>query len=157
MHKVRLLLLLLALVPALTLPSLAQQPGERPAGGPQGPGPAAGSPVTVSGQIVQLQTLGGQVPAVQAVLRCSTGDVPVFLGPVDFLAKQSVKLAKGDQVTVTGSRIADPQAKGLIRASSVKKGNQTLTLRDASGKPLWAPEGPPPRPAGQGPAPGSGR
>jgi hypothetical protein len=47
-----------------------------------------------------------------------------------------VKIAAGDRVEVTGSRVTFNNAPVLI-AQSLKKGTNTLTLRDAAGMPAW--------------------
>jgi hypothetical protein len=61
----------------------------------------------------------------------------IHLGPTDFLSKQGMSFAKGDQVTVTGSKVKLGDAE-VILAREVKKGDKTLTLRDAQGLPAWS-------------------
>jgi hypothetical protein len=54
--------------------------------------------------------------------------------------EQSVKIAKGDEITVKGSRITF-EGKPAIIAQTVTKGGSTLVLRDAAGTPAWAGSG----------------
>jgi hypothetical protein len=61
----------------------------------------------------------------------------VHLGPTDFLAAQQMSFAKGDQIEVTGSKVKFGDAEAII-AREVKKGDKTLTLRDAKGVPKWS-------------------
>ena len=63
--------------------------------------------------------------------------IPVHLGPSWYMEKQAVTIAAGDKVEVTGSRIMY-RGKPTIIAAEVKKGDQVLKLRDASGVPAWA-------------------
>jgi hypothetical protein len=42
----------------------------------------------------------------------------------------------GDQISITGSE-TKIRSRTVILASELKKGSQTLELRDKSGKPLW--------------------
>lgn len=63
--------------------------------------------------------------------------VSVHLGPASFINAQGLKLKVGDVIRVTGSRITYA-GKPAIVASTVTKGNQTLRLRDQTGRPVWA-------------------
>jgi hypothetical protein len=44
--------------------------------------------------------------------------------------------AKGDAITVTGSKVK-MGGQDVVIAREIKKGDQVLTLRDARGFPLW--------------------
>jgi hypothetical protein len=48
-----------------------------------------------------------------------------------------VKIMPGDKIEVKGSRITF-QGKPTIIAAEVKKGEETLKLRDENGFPVWA-------------------
>ena len=54
--------------------------------------------------------------------------------------KQTVKFAKGDAITVKGSKVTFEGEPALI-AVSVTKGATTLVFRDASGVPAWSGQG----------------
>jgi hypothetical protein len=97
-----------------------------------------------------VQTVGGEVVAVDKfaggraigagihlTLKSDSGAVSVHLGPDWYLDKQSVKIGKGDKITVTGSRIV-LQGKSVLVAAEVQKGEKTLNLRDKQGYPLWS-------------------
>ncbi|MEJ2365960.1 MAG: DNA-binding protein, partial [Deltaproteobacteria bacterium] len=53
------------------------------------------------------------------------------------IENQEVKIAPGDEIEVKGSRVTF-DGKPAIIAAEVKKGNEVLVLRDASGFPLWS-------------------
>jgi len=74
---------------------------------------------------------------VHITLRTGTETIPVHLGPEWFLEKQDAALEKGDKLEVTGSRVSF-EGKPAIIASEVKKGEQTLKLRDDKGVPIWS-------------------
>jgi hypothetical protein len=61
----------------------------------------------------------------------------VHLGPANFVASQKISFAKGDQIAVTGSKVKLGDDEVII-AREVKKGDTTLTLRDAQGVPKWS-------------------
>jgi hypothetical protein len=95
---------------------------------------------TVSGPIASFTTftpMSGMGYGVHMVLKTDKEMLDVHLGPVWFIENQDVKLEPGDNVQVRGSRIAF-QGKPAILAAEVTKGEDTLTLRDQSGFPLWA-------------------
>lgn len=63
----------------------------------------------------------------------------VFVGPASFLKVFKFKLEKGDVVSILGSRVRYRGGE-LILARQVRKGNDTLELRDESGRPHWQDE-----------------
>ena len=142
--------ILLAL--SLALPTLALAQG----GPPPGMGPGAhrmfdpATVVTVSGTVVAENRVdrGMGHAGVHLVVKTAEGEIPVHLGPDFWVDEQKVKLAKGDAVTVKGSRITF-EGKPAIIAMTVTRGADTLTLRDASGRPAWAGSGRGPGPAGK--------
>jgi hypothetical protein len=76
-------------------------------------------------------------------LRIRTDDgktIIVHLGPRSYLEDQKISFTKGDEVNVTGAR-AEIRGHHVMIASQVKKGDQTLELRDDQGKPKWTTEG----------------
>ncbi|MEZ5417081.1 MAG: hypothetical protein R2708_07045 [Vicinamibacterales bacterium] len=109
---------------------------------PRGPRYDMATEVTVSGVVQAVETiappgrgrrgLGGMHLQVKAA-----GDVlDVHLGPTAFLESKKVTLAAGDTVEIVGSKVTvDGEPAWLAR--TVKKGDQTWTLRDAAGLPLW--------------------
>jgi len=70
-------------------------------------------------------------------LETSSGRVEVALGPADFVKAQAVQLAPGDQVDVSGWRMQMGHG-DIFVASEVRRGNETLQLRDEKGTPAWA-------------------
>jgi len=72
-------------------------------------------------------------------LMVKTGDETreVMLGPSKYVSDQGFTFAKGDAIEVTGSKMT-MSGKDSIIAREVVKDGKTLTLRDKTGKPLWA-------------------
>jgi hypothetical protein len=128
-----------------TLPAVAQR-GGRGMVDPK-------SAVTLTGEILSIDTMspprGRGTPAMGGVhLRLRSGDstYQVTLGPREFIASQTLKLANGDRVQVTGFRAGMPGMPGMsgmqsgaIIAQIVKKGAAAMMLRDSAGVPLWRP------------------
>ncbi len=61
----------------------------------------------------------------------------VHLGPAWFIKNQELQILEGDELEVTGSIITYDGNEALI-AKTIKLEDSTLTLRDDSGRPVWA-------------------
>jgi hypothetical protein len=95
---------------------------------------------TLAGEVVQVNVRTSRrtsAPGMMSLLlKTEKESINVLLGPSWFLDQQNFKLAAGDRVQVTGSRLVRPHRTILV-AGEVKKGDQVLKLRDAQGNPLW--------------------
>lgn len=126
-------------------------------GGPGGPamrGPLynVSTETTVRGTVVEVQQLTAQTSAsntatwrncprgwagTHVVVKTEEGSLTVHVGPSAYLAQKNFVLAKGDKVTITGSKV-QYQGSDFLIAKEMTKGDQVLTLRDARGFPLWS-------------------
>ena len=64
--------------------------------------------------------------------------LPVYLGPAFYIAgsEEASHFKIGDEVTVTGSQVTRG-AESFMLATTVKRGNEVLRLRDKDGHPEW--------------------
>ncbi len=118
----------------MVLTVVAQGPGSQGMGfGPYN----TASETTVTGTVQAVQQHPGKRAGVGIHLLLKTKDstLDVHVGPSWYLDKQGVKFAEGDTVEVTGSMLKTNDG---ILAREIKKGDKTLTLRNAAGHPLWA-------------------
>jgi hypothetical protein len=95
---------------------------------------------TVTGEVVNVQTFTprkGMGAGLHLQLKTDTETLPVHLGPVWYLENQDVRIEAKDVVDVKGSRVTFEGKPALI-AVEVKKGDDTLRLRDQDGYPAWA-------------------
>ena len=95
---------------------------------------------TVSGEVESVEKIPatkGRGYGVHLILKTDKETIPVHLGPAWYIEHQDTKLEPGDKVEVTGSRILSEGKPALI-AAEVKKGDETLKLRDDRGFPFWA-------------------
>ena len=74
---------------------------------------------------------------IHLTLAATSGAIDVHVGPASFVSGKNFTLAKGDVLTVVGSKVTMAGQDVLI-AREITKGSQVLTLRDAKGLPLWA-------------------
>ena len=74
------------------------------------------------------------------VLKTDKGTYDVRLGPTPFLSQNNFSIAKGDTLSVAGSKLSI-QGTDFLIAREVTKDGKTLTLRNAQGFPAWAGRG----------------
>jgi hypothetical protein len=93
--------------------------------------------VTLKGSVESVYHMGPQGwGGTHLSLKTDQETIDVRVGPSCFLAQNKMSFAKGDKVDVTGSRVKFWNKDALI-AREIKKGGETLTLRDAQGVPAW--------------------
>jgi len=63
--------------------------------------------------------------------------VDVYLCPKAFLDDMGVSFSKGDEITLTGSKVKQGDA-DMVLARVVVKGTDTVVLRDDKGNPVWS-------------------
>jgi len=73
---------------------------------------------------------------VHLLVKTDTDTADVYLCPKSFLDDMGVAFAKGDEITLTGSKVKQGDAE-LILAREVVRGTDTLVLRDGKGNPVW--------------------
>ena len=94
---------------------------------------------TVSGEVVRVEHAfsgSGKDYCVHALLKTPQGQVTAILAPKGYMAKQGLRVAPKDRVTITGSLISI-LGKPFILAMEVT-GDRTMKLRETNGRPAWA-------------------
>jgi hypothetical protein len=86
---------------------------------------------------LKLPPKGSEKEPAFLLLKSGAESIDVYLCPKSFLDDLGVSFAKGDEVTLTGSKVKQGEA-DLILAREVTKGNDTLVLRDEKGDPVWS-------------------
>jgi hypothetical protein len=95
---------------------------------------------TVKGTVEEVKQVSGPrggPGGTHLILKTDKETLEVHLGPTTFLEKEKFTFAKGDQIEVTGSKVKIGATDALL-AREVKKGDKTLTLRNAQGIPAWS-------------------
>ena len=95
--------------------------------------------VTVKGSIEAVHQIPGPggMGGTHLTLKAEKESFDVHVGPSWYLAEKKISFAQGDQVQVIGSQVKFGEQTGLI-AREIKKGNETFTLRNAQGIPVWS-------------------
>ena len=147
---VRFYALFVALIFIVTLPSAAQMGGGRGQGRIMaGPFYNTGTEVTITGTVDQVQQVTGTRAGGQAwncprgwsgthlMLNTEAGTLVVHVGPSAYLASKNFSIAKGDRLTIVGSRV-QYQGSDFLIAKEITKGSEVLRLRNSAGFPLWS-------------------
>jgi hypothetical protein len=96
---------------------------------------------TLTGEVVAIDSvmpMGGMSGGIHLKVRTPKNELmSVHLGPSWYLENQDITLKVKDKIQVKGSKITFSGKPALI-AAEVKKGDQTLILRDANGFPAWS-------------------
>jgi DNA helicase TIP49 (TBP-interacting protein) len=87
--------------------------------------------------VVKITPMKGMHSGIHLTVKTEKEIVDVHLGPEWYIERLDTKIEKGDKIEIKGSRVAI-DGKPAIIAAEVKKGENTLVLRDSSGVPAWA-------------------
>ena len=85
---------------------------------------------------VKLPPKSSEKDGAHLLVKSGTDSVDVYLCPKSFFDDMGMSFSKGDEVTLTGSKVKQGEA-DLILAREVVKGNLTFLLRDEKGNPVW--------------------
>jgi hypothetical protein len=97
---------------------------------------------TVTGTVEEVQTQQGRMrgTGLHLAVKTATGVLDVHVGPTRWLADQKFEFAKGDALEIVGSKVTVDGNEAFL-ARQIKKGEQTLTLRNEKGMPKWSRRG----------------
>lgn len=131
------LIVSLALLSLLALPFVYAQQGPGRSQRTRMYNPA--TETTVKGTVEEVKTITGHRGwnGTHLMLKTEDKSIEVHLGPEAYLKKKGFSFAKGDQIEVTGSK-AEFGGSEVIVAREVKKGSETLVLRNEQGVPKWS-------------------
>ena len=92
--------------------------------------------VKIKGVIDEVRQVPGSFEGTHLVVKTETKTVVVHTAPADFLKEIETTFSKGEQVEVVGCKA--PDAPEEILAREITVGQNTTTLRDDKGIPVWA-------------------
>jgi hypothetical protein len=96
--------------------------------------------VTITGEVVsvdKITPIKGMSYGVHLILKTAKETISIHLGPSWYIENQDIKIEPKNKVEIKGSRVTF-EGKPVIIAAEVKKGNETLKLRDDKGFPVWS-------------------
>jgi len=128
------ILFLVVLLPRFAFAEASQASNNRPATVKFDPAAVVTLTGTVLAETRMTHSKGRTI--VRLVVKSGDQQVSVHVGPETWVGAQKWSFASGDEVTVKGSKFTFDGNVGVI-AQSITRGNQTLVLRDSTGKPAW--------------------
>ena len=87
---------------------------------------------------VKLPAKGSEKEIAHLVVKDGANSVDVYLCPKSFFDDMGMAFAKGDEITITGSKVKQGDAEVFLAREIVKGSNDTFSLRDAKGDPVWS-------------------
>ena len=94
----------------------------------------------ISGMVISVDQISldkNMSDGIHLLLNTVSGNISVNLGPSWFIDNQDIQIIRGDNISVTGSKVTY-NGDQVIIAKEVIKGDQLLKLRDENGYPLWS-------------------
>ena len=85
---------------------------------------------------VKVLTLGTRKDFIELIVKSGDDMVPIYVCPKPFQDEMGVTFSKGDQISVTGSKVKQ-EAADVILARELVKGTDTLLFRDDKGNAVW--------------------
>ncbi len=94
---------------------------------------------TVSGEVIDVYratSRQGYKSGLHLLVKANEETIDVHLGPISYIEGQNFNFEPGDILEIKGDRFTDSPMPTMT-AIEVKKDNNTLTLRDDDGFPMW--------------------
>lgn len=94
--------------------------------------------VKIKGTVDEVKLAGtdSKTKVTRLVVKNGAESVEVSLCPKSFLDDMGVSFSKGDALEITGSKVRHDDLDEIL-AREIVKGNETVVLRDKTGKPVW--------------------
>jgi hypothetical protein len=92
--------------------------------------------VKLKGTVQEIKPAENEKDSIHLVLKSTDETIDISLCPKSFLDDMGTSFAKGDEISLTGSKVKLETA-SLVLAREVVKGNDKLLLRDEKGSPVW--------------------
>jgi hypothetical protein len=127
------LIVLAALVAGLQVTAQKKLPS-----GPIGPKYDLQTETKIKGTVdeVKLPPKGSEKEIAHLQVKDGDHSSDAYLCPKTFLDDMGMSFAKGDEITMTGSKVKQGDA-DLFLVREIVKGTDTFALRDAKGEPVW--------------------
>jgi hypothetical protein len=134
--RARQIIFLMLLVALVGGPAASAQ--KKPSSGPSAPKYDLQTETKIKGTVddVKLPPKGSEKEIAHLLVKDGANSIDVYLCPKTFLDDMGMSFAKGDEITMTGSKVKQGDA-DLFLVREIAKGNDTFVLRDPKGGPVW--------------------
>ena len=93
--------------------------------------------VKIKGVIEEVRQVPGSFEGTHLVVKTESKTVVVHAAPADFLKEIDTTCSKGEQVEIVGCKAPNAPEEEIL-AREITVGQNTTTLRDDKGLPVWA-------------------
>lgn len=87
---------------------------------------------------VKLPPKGSEKEIAHLQVKDGANSIDVYLCPKSFFDDMGMSFAKGDEITITGSKVKQDETDIFLAREIVKGSNDTFVLRDGKGEPVWS-------------------
>lgn len=116
--------------------ALVTVPGWGQSASKTGPKYDAANEVKIRGVVEEIREVPGPFEGTQLLVKTDSKTVLVHVAPSGFLKEMDTTFNKGDEVEVVGAKAPNAPEEEIL-AREITIGNNTLTLRDDKGIPIW--------------------
>jgi hypothetical protein len=102
-----------------------------------GPKYDAKNEVKIKGVIEEIREVPGPYEGTHLMVKTASKTVLVHVAPAAFLKEIDTAFTKGEQIEVVGCKAPDVSEEEIL-AREITVGQNTTTLRDEKGVPVWA-------------------
>lgn len=85
---------------------------------------------------IKTLSLGSRKDFIQLIVKSGDDKLEAFVCPKPFEDEMGITFAKGDEITLTGSKVKQQDSE-VILVRELVKGTDTLVFRDDKGSPVW--------------------
>ena len=87
---------------------------------------------------VNLLPVGSRKDLTELIIKSGDDKIHIYVCPKTFEEEMGISFSKGDEISVTGSKVKQ-ETLDVILARELVKGTDTLVFRDGKGNPVWDP------------------
>jgi hypothetical protein len=126
------------MVLAALVAGLAVAAEKKPSSSPIGPKYDLQTETKIKGTVdeVKLPPKGSEKEIAHLQVKDGANSSDAYLCPKTFLDDMGMSFTKGDEITMTGSKVKQGDA-DVFLVREIVKGNDSFVLRDAKGEPVW--------------------
>ncbi len=95
------------------------------------------SETKIKGVVEEVREVPGQTGGVLLMVKTDTKSVQVQVAPAAYLKEIDTSFNKGDEVSIVGAKVPNATEETIL-AREITVGNNTATLRDDKGIPVWS-------------------
>ncbi len=85
---------------------------------------------------VNLLPVGSRKDLTELIIKSGDDKIHIYVCPKTFEEEMGISFSKGDEISVTGSKVKQETLE-VILARELVKGTDTLVFRDDKGNPVW--------------------